>query len=240
MTDPAHKEINPLVNTEDQSGAGQPLRYANDPDPAQSAQLPTIELPEVEPAGDFESRCEQTLLLAEEAFAQTGSWVVFFREVLGVQGIVARLFPSKEERRRFITRSEYATLQEMLAAIRSQDQSKSDAAEPERMITIRIPRSLHEAMQEESEDCGLSINKLAISKLLQPANPRFVPEQRGRRRGRRPGPQGSRTKASRNVGANEAAEPQHNNRVASGGDAPERGMMHRWTEPAGNQGKDRR
>jgi len=240
MTDPAHKEINPLVNLDDQSGAGQPLRYANDPDPEHAAKLPSIELPEVQPAGDFGNRCMQALELAEEAFAKTGSWVVFFREVLGRHGVVSNLFPDKDERRAFIARDEYATLQEMLAAIRSQDQSKSDAAEPERMITIRIPRSLHEALQDEAEDCSLSINKLAISKLLQPANPRFVPEQQGRRRGRRPGPQGARAKHTRTAASNDSQNAETPNRIANGGANPERGSIHRWSETASRPSEDHR
>ena len=193
MSQSTSKEINPLVSNEDQGGVGETLRYASDPSPEQAAELPTLELSRPNPEDSYEGRCKQTLLLAEEAFAKTGSCVIFFREVLGVDGIVKQLFTDSQEFKRFIDGPEFATLHEMLAAIRSQDQSKSDAAEPERMITIRIPRSLHESLQEESKASGLSINKLSISKLLWPANPRFIPEQQGRRRGRRPGPQGKRS-----------------------------------------------
>lgn len=177
-----------------QQEAVEGLRYASDPSPEQAATLPTMTLTPVDPSQDYAGRCKQALLLAEEAFAKTGSWVIFFREVLGVDGVVHRLFPESEDRNRFISSEHHATLQEMLAAIRSQDQSKSDAAEPERMITIRIPRSLHDLLKCESEGAGLSINKLCISKLLQPIASRFIPEQQGRRRGRRPGPQGNRIK----------------------------------------------
>ena len=89
---------------------------------------------------------------------------------------------------------EIAELQEMVAAVRSQDSSKGDSAEPERMITIRLPKSLHDSLRIEADDLNLSINKLCISKLLQRIESRFVPVQQGRRRGRRPGPQGPRKK----------------------------------------------
>ena len=194
MSNPSSREINPHLSQIDDQGVphndqGNSLRYASDPSPEQAAELPTLELSSMDPSQDFHGRCQQVLLLAEEAFAKTGSWVIFYREILGNDGVVHQLFATDEELRRFQSGPEFETLHEMLAAIRSQDQSKSDAAEPERMITIRIPRSLHESLQEESKSCGLSINKLSISKLLFPANPKFVPEQRGRRRGRRPGPQ---------------------------------------------------
>jgi predicted HicB family RNase H-like nuclease len=209
MSNSARKETHPLTGAEDQDEAGQPLRYATDPPPEQTIETPKLALPAVDPEQGFADRCQQTLDVAEEAFAQTGSWVVFFREVLGIEGVVATLFPEPEEYQRFLQGPEHATLQEMLAAIRSQDRSKADSVEPERMITIRIPRSLHEKLQQESSACGLSINKLAISKLLLPIDPRFVPEQQGKRRGRRPGPQGPRVSLGRTEGNTRApnAEP---------------------------------
>jgi hypothetical protein len=134
------------------------------------------------------------LRLAQEAFAKTGSWVVFYREMLGADGIVRKLFADSDEMRYFEGTPEFAELQEMVAAVRSQDSSKGDSAEPERMITIRLPKSLHDSLRIEADDLNLSINKLCISKLLQRIESRYVPIQQGRRRGRRPGPQGPRKK----------------------------------------------
>ena len=192
MSHSTPNEVNSLVNSDDQGGGEQPLRYASDPSPERAAELPTLELSTLDLQQDYAARCRQALLLAEEAFAKTGSWVIFFREILGVQGVVRRLFPDPAELKSFMAGADYETLHEMVAAIRSQDQAKSDAAEPERMITIRIPKSLHDSLRIESDEFNLSINKLCISKLLQRADQRFVPQQRGRRRGRRPGPQGAR------------------------------------------------
>ena len=224
MPESDSKEINPLVENEPAAGGAQPLRYASDPTPEKAAELPTLELPQPDPNDSYEGRCRQTLRLAEEAFSKTGSWVIFFREVLGVGGVVKQLFPEPQDFARFIEGPEFAQLHEMLAAIRSQDQSKSDAAEPERMITIRIPRSLHESLQEESAACGLSINKLSISKLLYPANPRFVPEQQGRRRGRRPGPQGTRKKTGTELPSGEPTRSIIH----------ERTPLHSWAPTGGN------
>ena len=60
------------------------------------------------------------------------------------------------------------------------------------MITVRLPKSLHEYLRVQAEENNLSINKLCISKLLQTVDEKMVPEERGGRRGRRPGPQGPR------------------------------------------------
>ena len=174
------------------STPSQSLRYASDPSPEQAGDEVRLNLGPIDSSGSFETRCQQTLLLAEKAFSQTGSWVIFFREMFGSKGAIRALFPTPEEREKYEKTPEYCQVQEVLAAIRSQDSSKGDANEPERMITIRLPKSLHEALAAESEDVNLSINKLCITKLIQAVDSRYVPVQKGRRRGRRPGPQGPR------------------------------------------------
>ena len=89
------------------------------------------------------------------------------------------------ERYQFEQSEGYAQLQEMLADLRTNDRLKSDFLEPQQMITIRIPLSLHKLLIRESNELELSLNKLAITKLLRPAEPRFTPLQVGKRRGRR-------------------------------------------------------
>ncbi len=177
----------------DQTNPTSTLRYASDTQTEQSESLssslkippPNVDLP-------VHQRGREVLRVAEAAFAATGSWVAFYREMLGADGVVRKLFPTSETMRQFEKSSEFAELQEMVAAMRSQDNSKGDAAEPERMITIRLPKSLHDSLKNEAEELNLSINKLCISKLLQRIESRFIPIQQGRRRGRRPGPQGPR------------------------------------------------
>ena len=173
------------------------LRYASDPESDQSEPLAS-RLNLSPPKGELplERRGREVLRVAQEAFTKTGSWVVFYREMLGVDGVVRSLFRDSTEMRHFEDSSEFAELQEMVAAMRSQDASKGDATEPERMITIRLPKSLHDALRIEADEMNLSINKLCISKLLQRIESRFIPIQQGRRRGRRPGPQGPRKKAT--------------------------------------------
>ncbi|TWU35283.1 hypothetical protein Q31b_53790 [Novipirellula aureliae] len=177
-----------------QSASVENLRYASDPAPDEVGSIaPRLGIaPAEDRAIPVERRGREVLRLAEEAFAKTGSWVVFYREMLGVDGVVRRLFPDTDSLREFEMSEEFMELQEMVAAVRGQDPSKSDSAEPERMITIRLPMSLHEVLKAESDETDLSINKLCISKLIQPIASRFVPLQQGRRRGRRPGPQGPR------------------------------------------------
>ena len=152
--------------------------------------LPPIQS-DVPPAG----RGAEILRLANEAFAQTGSWVVFYREMMGVGGVVDQVFPDPADRRSFETSPEFRELLEMLTSLRSVDQSKVNAYEPSRVITIRMPRSLHNSIVREAAELELSINKFCLTKLLQPAAKRFTPEESGKVRGRRPGPSWSKPKS---------------------------------------------
>ncbi|MGB7326520.1 MAG: hypothetical protein WBD31_16720 [Rubripirellula sp.] len=145
---------------------------------------------------ELQERAGVVMKAAEAQFALSGSWVAFYREMLGTEGLVHRTFPVATEFAQFQKSKQFAELQEMVAALRSHESTKGDTNEPEKMITIRLPKSLHDALTQESNDLNLSINKLCISKLLQRIESRFVPVQQGRRRGRKPGPQGPRKKAS--------------------------------------------
>lgn len=139
-------------------------------------------------------RSAEVLKLAIEAFPQTDTWVVFYREILGVDGVVRKLFPTVDELRQWEASPEFCEVHTMLAALRSHDNGKGDTIEPQRMITVRLPVSLHEALKLESDESSLSINKLCITKLLHKMDARFVPQEPGKRRGRKPGPQGKRDK----------------------------------------------
>ncbi|WDQ15885.1 hypothetical protein [Rhodopirellula sp. P2] len=148
-----------------------------------------MELPPFDPDMPYEDRPQMVLKLAGEVFAQTGSWVVFYREMMGCDGVVWKLFPDPAQRRHFESSPEFAELLEIMTSIRSQDSSKTSLHEPERMITVRLPRSMHTTAVQEASELGLSINSYCLTKLLQPINKRFTPLEAGPRRGRRPGPQ---------------------------------------------------
>jgi hypothetical protein len=140
----------------------------------------------------IEERGEEVRRLAIEAFPQCDNWVTFYREILGVEGIVRKLFPSLENQSVWEECAAFAEIHTMLSALRSHDTGKGDTVETLRMITVRLPVSMHEALKKESEERELSINKLCITKLLHKMDSRFVPQEPGKRRGRKPGPQGKR------------------------------------------------
>ncbi len=106
------------------------------------------------------------LEVAERLFATEPDWIVFFREVMGLDGIVRRAFQTPDSLMRFECSAEYARIREMLDSLRQRQQEKTPVREAQRVVTVRMPMSLHETLKAEAQEMNVSINKLCISKLL--------------------------------------------------------------------------
>ncbi len=121
----------------------------------------------------------QTVLeVARALHSQQPDWVTFFREVLGLEGLVRQAFLAQAELARFEQSPAAEEIQQMLKQRRESPASPPKALEPTQMITVRLPRSLHKALREEAQEHRTSLNKLCISKLLQAIDEQFVPNDR--------------------------------------------------------------
>ncbi len=112
-------------------------------------------------------KATRAVKVAGELLRQGPDWVTFFREILGVDGVVQRLFPTEQDLRGFEQTEEYAEIQKMLSNLRKCNRGDSTQPEPTRVITVRLPKSLHESLRAEAHDRRTTLNKLCISKLLQ-------------------------------------------------------------------------
>jgi len=106
------------------------------------------------------------LEVAERLYAMNPEWVVFFREVLGVDGIVRRTFSEPDALMRFECSPEYARVREMLDDLRARQNARQAQRESQRVVTVRMPKSLHETLKSEAEQMHVSINSLCIAKLM--------------------------------------------------------------------------
>ena len=129
---------------------------------------------------------------ATELFGVAPTWTAFYRETLGGTGIVRALFVDADEARDYECSDGHFKVLEMLTVLRSRDLPENDPHEPQRMITVRMPKSLHDAICDEANDLAVSVNKLCISRLLQKVDPAMIPSSTQKRRGRRPGTAGSK------------------------------------------------
>ncbi len=130
--------------------------------------------------------------IATELFGVAPTWTAFYRETLGGTGIARSLFNDADEAREYECSEEHFKVLEMLTVLRSRDLPENDPHEPQRMITVRIPKSLHDAICEEANELAVSVNKLCISRLLQKVDPAMIPSSSQKRRGRRPGSAGTK------------------------------------------------
>lgn len=116
---------------------------------------------------DFATRCQKVRQFAQNLYQRGPDWVTFFREVLGVSGAARKVFASQEEFVAFEKSDEYGAIQQMVNGLRLRKGGAGAQYEPTRVITVRLPESLHEALKAEANDHNTSMNKLCISKLLQ-------------------------------------------------------------------------
>jgi|LakMenEpi03Aug12_release.lakeMendotaPanAssembly.Ray.scaffolds.fasta_scaffold00114_2 hypothetical protein len=145
-------------------------------------------------------RRKQIVDCATELFGLAPSWVAFFRATMARGGLVSKLFVTPEERKEYWCSPEHHQVLEMLTVLRSRDLPECEAGEPSRMITIRIPKCLHEFICDEANELEVSVNKLCISRILMQVDPTLLPQSAQKRRGRRPG--------SKPLSRSQAAVPQ--------------------------------
>jgi predicted HicB family RNase H-like nuclease len=119
-------------------------------------------------------RKQEVYRVASELFRQGPDWVTFFREILGVEGVARKLFVAPDEYLAFERSEQYSEIQQMLAKLRGRNPGAADDKEPTRVITVRLPKSLHESLRAEAHDRNTSMNRLCISKLLQVIDDEFV------------------------------------------------------------------
>ncbi|MCR9119911.1 MAG: toxin-antitoxin system HicB family antitoxin [bacterium] len=109
----------------------------------------------------------EALRIANELKMHDPSWEVFFREIIGMGGVIPKLFPTTESLSEFADTQEYQEIHRMIAELRTAHHSKKKNRDPTRVITVRLPKSLHESLRTEAHEHKTSMNQLCISKLLQ-------------------------------------------------------------------------
>lgn len=115
---------------------------------------------------EFSARCQRILAVGRQLYQSNPDWVTFFREILGVGGAARSVF-SNSDFVAFEKTPEFVEIQQMVAMLRNRKAAAAAVNEPTRVITVRLPESLHEALKAEANDHHTSMNRLCISKLLQ-------------------------------------------------------------------------
>jgi hypothetical protein len=120
---------------------------------------------------------QEVFQVAQELYRQNPDWVTFFRVVLGLDGVVRQAFPTTADMDCFATTDEYQRLQQMLADLRRKTKPVPTDEEPTTVITVRLPKSLHDTLKTEAHEHRTSMNKLCIAKLLQALDAMLTPAE---------------------------------------------------------------
>ncbi len=125
-------------------------------------------------ASEMEADVKQVV---EQLFAQKPDWVTFYREVFGLRGVIRQTYPTRETLAAFEKTEAYQDILRMLAKLRQDGPSALDTDDPEptRVITVRLPKSMHESLKVEAHEHRTTMNKLCISKLIQFIDGQNVP-----------------------------------------------------------------
>jgi len=122
---------------------------------------------------EFARQCSEVHRIAAAFFDEAPDWVTFFRDILGVNGVVRRCFTSFDEVAKFERTEYYTSIQKMLVKLR--ERRVDGESEPTRVMTVRIPRSVHEYLRTEAHDLRTSMNKLCLTKLLRSIEQEMIP-----------------------------------------------------------------
>ena len=74
---------------------------------------------------------------------------------------------------------QFDMIQQCLVKLREKRSVSDPENEPTRVITVRLPKSMHEYLRTEAHELRTSMNKLCISKLLQVIDEDKIPNERG-------------------------------------------------------------
>ena len=114
---------------------------------------------------------------ATNLYRRDPDWVTFYREILGLHGIVRHSYPTRESLAEFEQTAAHQEIQRMIAKLRKKGPMPDDLEEPTRVVTVRLPRSLHDAIRVEAHEHRTSMNRLCISKLLQWIESEMIPSE---------------------------------------------------------------
>jgi len=111
---------------------------------------------------------EQELLEAAQSLASSSTtWADLSNALFNqVDGLVAKAYPIRKDRERFVKSSEYKAIRSLIEAAQERT-GLVQGATPGKSgrFVVRLPRSLHAALDAEAQAEGVSLNQLVVAKL---------------------------------------------------------------------------
>jgi hypothetical protein len=113
------------------------------------------------------TKAQKLLKQAQQLAASAPTWADFSNALFDQQsGILAKAFPLGAARREFMKSPEYQAISQLLAEAMDRT-GLIEGATPRKSgkFVVRLPSSLHAALEREAVDEGVSLNQLVVAKL---------------------------------------------------------------------------
>jgi HicB family len=104
---------------------------------------------------------------AEQAAREAETWADLSNLLFDPrEGLVARAYPTREARAAFVKTEEYRRLRRLVAeSIERHGLVEGGTPKKSGRFVVRLPRSLHAALEREAVAEGVSLNQLVVAKL---------------------------------------------------------------------------
>ncbi len=123
----------------------------------------------------FTRKADHVVEQAKSLAGSVKNWADFSAEVFGQKdGVIATTFTEDAERQLFYDTEQYKSLCTMRQKLMTKfGVNKGGTPEKSGRVLVRLPKSVHKALEIEAHKEGVSVNQLAVSKLSLPLRERI-------------------------------------------------------------------
>ena len=112
----------------------------------------------------YDKDAAKTVLATVKSLQSQGlDWMALSNAIYAADGVFAKSFPVGESRTAFMNGPEYAEIRKILASLPMPHETAAGGVSGKFMV--RLPQSIHAALQAEAEAEGVSLNQLVLAKL---------------------------------------------------------------------------
>ncbi len=108
------------------------------------------------------NKAQEVLLSARDVALSAETWADLSNALFDpVDGLVAKAFQTREEREQFVKTKEYRAIRALIDSA-TERSGLIDGAKPKKSgrFVVRLPSSLHQALETEAKAEGVSLNQL--------------------------------------------------------------------------------
>jgi len=111
-------------------------------------------------------KANRLLEQAKDVAGSVESWADLANALFDpLNGLITRAYPTRAEREAFLKTEQYQQMRALLSEAMDTHGLVKGAAPKSGRFVVRLPRSLHAALEREAQREGVSLNQLVVAKL---------------------------------------------------------------------------